>query len=153
MLCRDLSAGYARYICPGCGHDRRVPFSCKTRFCPPSAPLRTGSCGKVQVDNWVNDACPATASTRGGEHSRRIVRELVDELYPGVRIGMIYTVHTGGWCGCIMQLAEIWDPKHGHIWMRRWLETHRMRKAARQALERIRLEHHRYRQLAFDFNT
>jgi hypothetical protein len=51
-----------------------------------------------------------------------------------------------------MQLAEIWDPKHGHIWMRRWLETHPMRKAARQALERIRLEHHRYRQLAFDFN-
>jgi len=28
-------------------------------------------------------------------------------------------------CGCIMQLAEIWDPKHGHIWMRRWLSTGR----------------------------
>ena len=32
MLCRDPSAGYARYICPGCGHERRVPFSCKTRY-------------------------------------------------------------------------------------------------------------------------
>ena len=47
ILCRDPSAGYARYICPGCGFDRRVPFSCKTRFCP--------SCGKVRVDNWVDD--------------------------------------------------------------------------------------------------
>ena len=44
---RDPSAGYARYICPDCGFDRRVPFSCKTRFCP--------SCGKVKVDNWVAD--------------------------------------------------------------------------------------------------
>jgi len=72
MLCRDPSAGYARYIyiCPGRGFDRRVPFSCKTRFCPPSAPLRTGSCGKVRVDNWVNDACP--------ERSRRIARDLYD---------------------------------------------------------------------------
>jgi len=23
-------------------------------------------------------------------------------------------------CGCIMQLAEIWEPKRGHIWMKRW---------------------------------
>jgi hypothetical protein len=55
-------------------------------------------------------------------------------------------------CGCIMQLAEIWEPKRGHIWMKRWLDTHRMRKAARLALERIRATFPRYRQLAFDFN-
>jgi hypothetical protein len=55
-------------------------------------------------------------------------------------------------CGCMMQLAEIWEPKRGHIWMKRWLETYRMRKAARQALECIRTQHRRYRQLAFDFN-
>ena len=51
-----------------------------------------------------------------------------------------------------MQLAEIWEPKRSHIWMKRWLETPRMRKAARQALERIQAQHRRYRQLAFDFN-
>ena len=28
------------------------------------------------------------------------------------------------------ELAESWDPKHGHIWMKRWIDTHRMRKAA-----------------------
>ena len=33
--------------CPGCHYELRVPFSCKTRFCP--------SCGKVKVDNWVNN--------------------------------------------------------------------------------------------------
>jgi hypothetical protein len=387
ILCRDPSAGYARYVCPGCGFDRRVPFSCKTRFCP--------SCGKVRVDNWVADIArdlfdvphlhvtltvddllwPFFHAHRSLlkvllKTAARAVRELVEELYPGVRIGMIYTLHTGGrdlgfkphvhlvmtkgglkdgqwveiaklpggrlaakwryllckhlcqarpfdhdlrkavdqgyrdhrgyqvktdsfypkgldaakyigrylghpplatshitdydgqlvtywyvdsntgqrvtacgersrtitcsaldfisrmvphippkgmqtvryaglyarnvkrkiaptvraaldalrlqiplfdleslaqtfqhlkWrerikasfgydplecprCGCIMQLAEIWEPKRGHIWMKRWLETHRMRTAARQALERIRAQHRRYRQLAFDFN-
>jgi hypothetical protein len=24
-------------------------------------------------------------------------------------------------CGCALQLAEIWEPNRGHIWMRRWL--------------------------------
>ena len=47
MSCRDPNAGYARYVCPGCQYEHCVPFSCKTRFCP--------SCGKVRVDNWVND--------------------------------------------------------------------------------------------------
>ncbi len=380
MLCRDPSAGYARYICPGCGYDRHVPFSCKTRFCP--------SCGKVRVDNWISDIArdlfdvPHLHITLTVDdllwphfHADRsrlkillktaalAVRELVEELYPSVRIGLVYTVHTSGrdlafkphvhlvmtkgglkdgkweeidklpggrlaakwryllckhlrqarphdpelrkaidqgyrdhrgyqvhtdsfypkglnaaqyigrylghpplatshitdydgqqvtywykdtytaqritvtcsaldfisrmvphippkgmqvvryaglyarnvkrkfapivhaalealrlqfslfdlkplfqtfqhlnWrerikrsfgydplecphCGCIMQLAEIWDPKRGHIWMRRWLETHRMWRAARQALEHIRATHSRYRQLSFDFET
>jgi len=47
MLCRDPEGGYARQICPGCNTEHRVPFSCKTRFYP--------SCGKITVDNWVND--------------------------------------------------------------------------------------------------
>jgi len=47
MLCRDPEGGFARYLCPGCGFELKVPFSCKTRFCP--------SCGKIHVDNWVNN--------------------------------------------------------------------------------------------------
>jgi hypothetical protein len=35
-----------------------------------------------------------------------------------------------------MELAEIWEPKRGFVWMKRWLETHRMRKAARDALKK-----------------
>jgi len=38
-----------------------------------------------------------------------------------------------------MQLAEIWEPKRGHIWMKRWIDTHRLRKAARLAMERLRV--------------
>jgi hypothetical protein len=113
MSCRDPNAGYARYICPGCQYERYVPFSCKTRFCP--------SCGKVRVDNWVSDIA---SDLYGVPHlhvtlttddllwsfsfadrpllkvllktAPQAVRELVEELYPGLRVGMIYTLHTGG---------------------------------------------------------
>jgi hypothetical protein len=37
--------------------------------------------------------------------------------------------------------------------MRRWLETHRMRRAARQAMKLLREQYPRYRQLAFNFDT
>ncbi len=46
MGCRNPECGFARYVCPGCGAERLVPFSCKTRFCP--------SCGKVRVDRWTS---------------------------------------------------------------------------------------------------
>jgi hypothetical protein len=34
LLCCDPEGGYARWVCPGCHYELRVPFSCKTRFCP-----------------------------------------------------------------------------------------------------------------------
>ena len=54
-------------------------------------------------------------------------------------------------CGQIMELVEIWEPKRGFVWMRRWLETHRLRRAARLAMQSLRANVPRYRQLAFDF--
>jgi hypothetical protein len=44
MGCGLFSNGYAEYRCR-CGYVKRVPFSCKSRFC-----LR---CCKVYIDNWV----------------------------------------------------------------------------------------------------
>lgn len=44
MDCGLFSNGYAEYRCR-CGHVKRVPFSCKSRFC-----LR---CAKVYTDKWV----------------------------------------------------------------------------------------------------
>lgn len=113
MLCRDPEGGFARYICPGCGFEHKVPFSCKTRFCP--------SCGKIHVDNWVNNITRdilevphlhITLTTDDSfrpffrEDSRLLdelfkvgadaVKQVVLELYPGMQIGMIYTVHTYG---------------------------------------------------------
>ncbi len=55
-------------------------------------------------------------------------------------------------CGRILELAEIREPQRGHIWMKRWLETHRLRKAARDALAQVRAARpRRSQQLAFDF--
>lgn len=45
MDCGLFKNGYAEYRC-SCGHVKRVPFSCKSRFC-----LR---CAKVYIDNWVS---------------------------------------------------------------------------------------------------
>lgn len=44
MGCGLFSNGYAEYRC-SCGHIKKVPFSCKTRFC-----LR---CSKVYIDKWI----------------------------------------------------------------------------------------------------
>jgi hypothetical protein len=113
MLCRDPEGGYARYICPGCGYEHRVPFSCKTRFC--------ASCGKVHVDHWVNNITKdildvphlhITLTTDDSlrpffRRERRLLNELlrigsqavlevIQDLYPGIRIGIVYTIHTFG---------------------------------------------------------
>jgi len=53
-----------------------------------------------------------------------------------------------------MQLAEVWEPKRGHVWMRRWLETHRAIKALREAFADLRqhpLDH--YQQLGLGFSN
>ncbi len=44
MGCGMFSNGYAEYRC-SCGYVKKVPFSCKSRFC-----LR---CSKVYADNWA----------------------------------------------------------------------------------------------------
>jgi len=96
-----------------CGFDLRVPFSCKTRFCP--------SCGKVRVDEWVNAitadllevphlhlTLTIDDALRPFFHAERAllndllqvapqaVKEVLTDLYPGVRVGMIYVTHTFG---------------------------------------------------------
>jgi hypothetical protein len=64
-------------------------------------------------------------------------------------------------CGHIMELAEIWEPKRGFVWMKRWLETQRMRKAARDAMKEASLVKQsrrpkslpKYQQLPLVWNT
>jgi hypothetical protein len=43
--CGDPENGYAIYICPHCGDQKKVPFSCKSCFCL--------SCAKVYTDRWA----------------------------------------------------------------------------------------------------
>lgn len=43
MDCGDISKGYKLYSCTSCDVEKKVAFTCKSRFC--------SSCGKVYVDN------------------------------------------------------------------------------------------------------
>lgn len=45
--CGNEKKGYTQYKCSECGEIKKVAFTCKSRFCP--------SCGKVYVDNWIED--------------------------------------------------------------------------------------------------
>jgi hypothetical protein len=45
FLCKTDELGFHQYVCPKCGHLKKVPHTCKSRFC--------SSCGKVAVDNWA----------------------------------------------------------------------------------------------------
>lgn len=51
-----------------------------------------------------------------------------------------------------MQLAEIWEPKRGHVWMKAWLGTHRAGKVMREIFAQLHtrpLDH--YQQMGFGF--
>ena len=133
MGCRNPQSGYARYVCPECHEERIVPFSCKTRFCP--------SCGKVRTDEWVN----------------RIAQELLDvpHLHLTLKPSPLPIGHDPLECpNCqtTLVLVEIWEPQRRYIWMKRWLETHRRRRAARELLKRLQANRpQKAQQLAFGF--
>jgi hypothetical protein len=55
-------------------------------------------------------------------------------------------------CQAIMELVEIWEPARRYIWMKRWLETHRRRQLATEALRRLlAAQPKKYKQLGFGF--
>jgi Putative transposase/Transposase zinc-binding domain len=45
LNCRKPSGGYAEYVCTCCGESRKVPFTCKCRFCT--------SCGRRYIEERV----------------------------------------------------------------------------------------------------
>lgn len=47
MSCGSLSNGFIEFECEACGETKRLGFTCKSRFC--------NSCGKIRVDNWIED--------------------------------------------------------------------------------------------------
>jgi hypothetical protein len=51
LLCRN-GLGYHEYSCPKCGSKKRIPHTCKSRFC--------SSCGKVATDKWVETSLSQT---------------------------------------------------------------------------------------------
>ena len=52
LRCGDLAAGFTRYHCPDCGHEKLLAFTCKSRhFCPACHQRRTRQTGE-----WIS-AC------------------------------------------------------------------------------------------------
>ena len=43
--CKTKALGFHQYFCPKCHKIKKIPHTCKSRFC--------SSCGKIAVDNWV----------------------------------------------------------------------------------------------------
>jgi hypothetical protein len=56
LTCGCLAAGFARFHCDSCGHDRLVPFSCKGRgFCPSCGGRRMAERAAHLVDHVLPD--------------------------------------------------------------------------------------------------
>src|SRR4051812_22315782 len=45
LACGTEEMGYHHYRCPRCSYERKVPHTCKSRFC--------SSCGVAQTDIWI----------------------------------------------------------------------------------------------------
>ena len=56
LSCRTPLLGYHLYSCPHCSFRKKIPHSCKSRFCP--------SCGKTGTDNWINKALKTLPNIR-----------------------------------------------------------------------------------------
>ena len=68
--CGEEWGGYAEYLCPHCGKDKRtVPFSCKSGFCL--------SCCKKYVDDFV---CTISEMLHPGVIYRHIVLTIPEQL-------------------------------------------------------------------------
>jgi hypothetical protein len=56
LTCGCLAAGFARFHCDACGHDRLVPFSCKGRgFCPSCGGRRMAERAAHLIDHVLPD--------------------------------------------------------------------------------------------------
>ena len=54
LRCGDLAAGFTRFLCPDCGHQHLLAFTCKSRhFCPACHQRRT-----LRTGAWIaNSVC------------------------------------------------------------------------------------------------
>lgn len=55
LTCRTDMLGFHEYACPLCGKLKKVPLTCKSRFC--------SSCGKKSTDQWIRKNMSALPDT------------------------------------------------------------------------------------------
>lgn len=125
--CCDPANGFTTYICPSCGAEKKIGFSCKSAFCL--------SCARAYVDNWVEQIRSALfegvrykhavltvpEDIRGYFHEKELLDELIkrgiDALNDVIRyckkadmeMGYVVVLQTAGRAGN-------WNP-HLHIIM------------------------------------
>jgi len=68
--CQDPNNGFALYTCPDCGVEKRVPFTCKSRFC--------NTCGA----KYSKDRALAMSKTLLKAPHRHVVFTIPEELRP-----------------------------------------------------------------------
>jgi len=70
LNCGSQENGFATYICPHCGKQKVIPFSCKSRICT--------RCGKRHADEWAEKL----NSELFDVVHRHIVLTVTDKLWP-----------------------------------------------------------------------
>ena len=68
MQCGSLENGFLEFKCDTCGETKKVGFTCKSRLC--------SSCGKIRIDDWVEDLVKRMART----HHRHVIFTIPEEL-------------------------------------------------------------------------
>ena len=70
LICRTAILGFHLFSCPSCDHTKKIPHTCKSRFCP--------SCGKRATDDWIKNSFNTLPHTIW----QHITFTLPDELWP-----------------------------------------------------------------------
>lgn len=68
MQCGLLENGFLEFKCDSCGETKKVGFTCKSRLC--------SSCGKIRIDDWVEDLVKRMARA----HHRHVIFTIPEEL-------------------------------------------------------------------------
>lgn len=68
MKCGSLENGFLEFKCDTCGEVKRVGFTCKSRLC--------SSCGKIRMDDWVEDLTKRMARA----NHRHVIFTIPEEL-------------------------------------------------------------------------
>jgi hypothetical protein len=101
LTCGTEEAGFHLYQCPQCGAEKKVPHTCKSRFCP--------SCGVGQTERWIEQYTILFANTI----YRHIIFHPPSEFRPYFGIGknryyhMLYTT--------VNQTLADWYERKGFI--------------------------------------
>jgi hypothetical protein len=101
LICGTEEAGFHLYQCPSCGKEKKVPHTCKSRFCP--------SCGVGQTERWIEQYTTLFANTV----YRHIIFHPPSEFRPYFGLGK--TVYYDMLYATVNQTLKDWYSRKGFI--------------------------------------